>query len=406
MVDPFTSDFKLMIRLAIFNSLGFFFLDFLIPFIASTVIGASGSQMGVIFSIRTVGYLLLAPFVGSLADRFSKKGLILIGSIGRGLAYFLLYFSIVWSSMDFMIAGNLLLGLMAGFYWIPFDILVSFKSREENRSEAFGMRSASMGWGVLFGAIIGFGLMGYFSAVYPDKPLLIYSALVIYGVANIIGGVLFFVLIDEKSRCDDGLQLTSDISYITFLKSMPRKLLVGFTILLVVMFFASTNSSIAKPFILVYLTSVITDNPTIASSAYIPAGISSMLLAPYLGKLADRLDNRLIITVSAILGALLTYILIHTTSIVIFSILLVLDMTIGTVVGLLVTNILSNIDKENRGKVFGLTTISTDVGAIFGPIIGGILWDARGMRAPFIFSIIVELLLIPFYIYAIRKINT
>jgi hypothetical protein len=38
------------------------------------------------------------------------------------------------------------------------------------------------------------------------------------------------------------------------------------------------------------------------------------------------------------------------------------------------------------------------------PIIGGLIWDTHGMKAPFVLSIFIELLLIPIYIIAVRKI--
>jgi MFS family permease len=137
MDDParFTNDFHSMVRLIIWNSFGFFFLDFLIPFVASTEIDASGTDMGIIFSIRIIGYLVIAPFAGILADKISNKFLIFIGSCGRGIAYFLLYGSIVFSSLLVMTIGNFLLGFMAGFYWIPLDVLISQKSAKAHRSQ-------------------------------------------------------------------------------------------------------------------------------------------------------------------------------------------------------------------------------------------------------------------------------
>ena len=129
-----------------------------------------------------------------------------------------------------------------------------------------------------------------------------------------------------------------------------------------------------------------------------------MLLAPKFGGVADRLNVKLVIAVGASSGALTTWLLIHTTTLWIFSLLLVMDLTISITTGLVIQSFMSRISISHRGKVFGLQTIFMDLGAIMGPILGGILWDAYGFRAPFIFSISVELLLVPFFIFAIIKI--
>ncbi len=402
-MDYFTNDFNAMLKITILNSLGFFFLDFLIPFVASVELKVSGFQMGIIFSIRTIGYLLLAPIAGSLTDKISNVILIMIGSIGRGLAYFLLYFSIATSSFVMMVVGNFLLGSMAGFYWIPFDNLIAKKSRAENRSEAYGKRQLIMGQGIMIGTIIGFTIMNTVNGFGIDNNYLLYSALVIYGISNILGGILFYIKVDESITIDT--VKAENQSYISFLKNMDSKLLIGFLILLVVIFLSSSNTNMAKPFIIVFLTKNIESDPSIASFAFLPAGISSMLLAPKLGKLVDRLNIKLVIISSAILGGITTWFLINTDSIILFSILLVIDTTIATGTGLVIQSVFSKISQKNRGKVFGLATIFGDLGAIIGPVIGGILWDKYSYKSPFIASIIVELLLVPFFVFAITRLK-
>lgn len=398
-----------MIGLTIWNSLGFFFLDFLIPFVASIEIDASGTEMGIIFSVRTMGYFIMAPIVGKLADKRSKKMLILIGSVGRGIAYGLLYISIIFSSLEVMILGNFMLGFFAGFFWIPLDVLISEKSSKNHRSRAFGMRASKMGQGTLIGALIGFSIMGFADEYFPGNLYLLYLGLVLFGMGNLYAGLKFYITIDENLVFDPEEkvenQINSKIGYRKFLKSLPKGMSLGLFLILFALTLGATNSEIAKPFILVYLTQKVESDPTSAAMAYIPAGVTAMLLAPKLGGVADRLNAKFVITVGASGGALTTWLLIHTTTLWLFSLLLVVDLTISITTGLVIQSIMSRISIAHRGKVFGLQTLFMDLGAIIGPIIGGILWDSYGFRAPFIFSISVELLLIPFFIFAIIKIS-
>jgi len=68
-------------------------------------------------------------------------------------------------------------------------------------------------------------------------------------------------------------------------------------------------------------------------------------------------------------------------------------------------NILSRISKIHRGKVFGAAQGLGLLGAIIGPIIGGITYVTIGSFAPFVISIFVELSVIPLYAIAIKKLK-
>jgi MFS family permease len=317
----------------------------------------------------------------------------------------MLYLAIIGNSLVVMIMGNFLLGLMAGFFWIPLDILVSVKSRKENRSEAFGRRSAAMGQGTLIGAMIGFGLLGFFNGVAPNAVWLIYSPLIVYGLGNFIAGIWFYWGVDEQLTIDEPVEENSRLSYWTYLKSLNRRFLTALLLIMTVLFLSSTNGSISKPFILVYLTENIESQPDLAAAAFIPSGITSMLLAPKLGKIADRLNIKIVISTGALAGALTTWLLINTSSLILFACLLVVDTTIATTTSLVIQNVVSRISLTNRGKIFGLQTLFVDFGAIIGPVIGGIFWDVYGQKSPFIFSIGIEILLIPVVILGISQIR-
>src|SRR4030042_3843891 len=96
--SPYTKDFPAMINIIIWNCLGFFFLDFSIPFIAKNELNASGLEMGLLYSIITLGALLSSPIAGWLTDRTSRSKLVFFGAVGRGISYFILYTGIILHS--------------------------------------------------------------------------------------------------------------------------------------------------------------------------------------------------------------------------------------------------------------------------------------------------------------------
>jgi MFS family permease len=66
--------------------------------------------------------------------------------------------------------------------------------------------------------------------------------------------------------------------------------------------------------------------------------------------------------------------------------------------GLVFQNFLSRISKEHRGKIFGMLSWTSRIGATIGPILGGYVSDIND-KLPFIISIFVEVaLIIPFLI--------
>jgi MFS family permease len=76
----FTPDFNRMISIVMFNTMGFFFLDYLIPVVTSQILGASGLEIGLIFAVQTLGHTISSFFVGFLTDKVKhKKTLIKIG---------------------------------------------------------------------------------------------------------------------------------------------------------------------------------------------------------------------------------------------------------------------------------------------------------------------------------------
>ncbi|TFF97600.1 MAG: hypothetical protein EU547_03835, partial [Promethearchaeota archaeon] len=106
-----TKDFNEMILISILNCLGFFYLGFLIPIIAKESMNASGIVVGFIVASITMGNVASSSFSGILTDKLkSRITLILIGSIFRGVAYFIIYISIGINSAPLLWLGGFSIG--------------------------------------------------------------------------------------------------------------------------------------------------------------------------------------------------------------------------------------------------------------------------------------------------------
>ena len=416
-----TPDFVPMIRIIFWNSIGFFFFSFLIPFVTVQLLGATGIELGMTFAVQTIGGLISAPIVGYLTDRVSRKLLILIGSFGRAVCYILMYLGIIFSSLVVFAIGMFVLGLFAGFFWTPLDTLISEKSNKANRSFAFGKRGGMIGKGNLLGSVISFIVFGLANFFVPENLLLVYSPLLLFAGSNIFGGITFHLKVDEHLTLDKHLfnlfpssvepSLVSKEPVIQDTPIKSRKNLavgffIGFSVLTIAFMMSSMNQSLAYPFFQVYLIEELkVEDPIIVMAIYFPSQIISLLLAPKLGKIADKINPIIGVVFVSGLGALVTGLIINSTSGFMFGLILLFDSTFAWGGNLILQNILSRISKIHRGKIFGLAQWLSLFGAVLGPILGGFAWDALGPSAPFVISIFIELSVIPLYAIAIKALK-
>ncbi|MFX0027680.1 MAG: MFS transporter [Candidatus Hermodarchaeota archaeon] len=402
--NRFTSDYNQMLTIIILNSLGFFFLGFWISVVAKESMGASFFQIGMVVVANVVGRMISGFYIGFIADRMeSRTILVLIGSFGRAISYFIIYASFIINHILLLGIGYFILGHMAGIFWVPFNMFVAEKSSKAHRSQAYGMRDSINAVGQIIGGLFGFPLLMITSA-YTSNPILIYSAIPIYGIANFIAGLLFYYKVDESIKFSN---LNEDIKDISNDKPQNNKvftspsMIIGAMFIIALLFLGSINGNIARPYLNLYILENIESNVNLVVWAYLPTGLLATLLAPKLGVLVDKLHPLIGITITSSLGALTTWILINAANIWIFSLLLLLDLAIGMSAGLIFQNLYSRISTEHRGKIFGIGDFFTFLGAVIGPLLGGMVMDLISLQFPFIISIFVELSLIPLYLAAV-----
>ena len=154
-IERYTSDFSLMIKIIMLNTMGFFFLNFFIPIIADKNMSANTFQIGLIISINLAGLMISSFIAGILTDRIKARSkLILLGSFGRGSAYIVLYIAIIINNFLLLGIGMFVLGAFAGFFWVPIDVLIAEKSHKDNRAHAYGRRESIVAIGQFIGTIV------------------------------------------------------------------------------------------------------------------------------------------------------------------------------------------------------------------------------------------------------------
>ena len=410
-----TPDFKPMLQIIFWNSLGFFFFTFLIPYASLEIMGGTGVELGFTVSSLTFGGLITAPIVGYLTDKISKKKLVLFGSIGRGISYIIMYFSIIFKSQYGFMFGIFFIGFSVGYFWTPLDALISQKSHKTYRATAFGARGGMIGKGNLVGSLISFTIFGLSYTFIPNITWIVYSPLLLFTFSNFYAGITFFKNTNEDLTYDDYISSLNNEENPLILSNLDEdnskketntknnnstKLYLGFIIFMIAFMFTSINQTLSYPFLQGYLIENFVQNPILIMAVYFPSEMIAQLLAPKLGVLADKLNTRITIFITGSLGALITLALINSPNAWVFGILLICDTMFAWLGMLILQNFLSRFSTTHRGKIFGLRQWVSLLGGVFGPIIGGYAWIISH-EMPFIISIFVELSLIPLLILAL-----
>jgi DHA1 family multidrug resistance protein-like MFS transporter len=401
----YTRDYNQMLKIVILNSLGFFFIGFWIPIVARESMGASAFQIGLLVVSNVIGRMISGFYIGFIADRIkSRTSLVLFGSFGRGIAYFIIYASFIANHILLLGIGYFILGHMAGIFWVPFNIFIAEKSSKYHRAHAYGRKNSANAIGQIIGAVFGFTFL-MIATAYTDNPLIIFGPITIYGVSNFIAGISFYRRVDESIKFstlnDNRLNEISNDKPSKNKVFTSRSMIIGAIFLVSLLFLGSINGNIARPYLNIYVIENIESNINLVVWAYLPTGLLATLFAPRLGTLVDKLHPLVGITITSSLGAFMTWLLINAANVWIFSFLLLFDLAIGMSAGLIFQNLYSRISTVHRGKIFGVGEFFAFLGNVIGPLLGGIVWDVISPKFPFIISIFVELSLIPFYLAAV-----
>jgi len=397
-----TEDFNEMVKIVFWNSLGFLFYIFIIPYVTAQIFAIEETLVGLIIAAQPIGRLFTTPLVGYLIDRSSRKRLVFIGSLGRTISYTIMWISIGLNSPIGFAVGVFVQGVLVGFFWPPFNTLIAEKSSKFYRSGAYGKRGGMIGYGAIVGGIISFSIFNLSAEFLPGNVWVQYFPLILFAIMNAYAGFRFYVKVDESLKFyNDSLITNSETQNTNAKKANSKRVKVGFLFLFLATMVSAMNKQIGDPFIQIYMLEKIFYNATWVMLALFIARTTSLILAPKLGMMGDRLPPLLGISILSIIGAVLTWFLINTDNLIIFSLLLIFDFAVAQAGSLIIQNLISRISTRNRGKIFAIIEWMKLLGWIFGPIIGGATWQYYSPRAPFITSIFMELSLILIYSLAI-----
>lgn len=326
---------------------------------------------GVVFAITFLAAALIAPFWGSMADKYGRKPMMLRAGICLSIAYFLYY--IVDNPYE-LIAVRIVEGLLAGY--IPSAIaLVATNTPEKHVGYALGIISTSSATASILGPLLG----GVVSHLIGTR-----ETFLLAGVMVLVAFVIAWVWVKEPSFVKSEAKRSAVLNDLK--EAATNRTLVS---ALFIVFITSTSIMILEPLLTIYVLKLGSSQSTASLHAGIifsAVGVATLIAAPRWGKFGSKVGYEKVLFIGLIGGGIgnLLQILFH--DLIGFGTLrFVYGLFFAAVFPALNAFIATHTEPGFRSRAFSLNQSANQMGLLLGPLIGGFL--ATQMSIPIVFVI-------------------
>ena len=330
---------------------------------------------GVAYGITFLGAGLVAPLWGRFADLYGRKPILMRAALAMAVCMSLIGLAQnIWQ----LVALRLLAGLLGG-YSSGAVVLVATQTPRERSGWALGVLSTGTLAGTLLGPLMGGimpGLVGIRETFF------------------VAGGVIFvaflatvFLVHEDRSGFRKEVRKVTRGAWSMIPDARPVA-----TMLVTAMLLLFANMSI-EPIITVYVAQlhpiggdvVLTAGLVMAASA-----IGSILAAPRLGRLADRVGHRQVIVFClAACSLLLIPQAFVTQSWQLIGLRFLMGVALAGLLPAITATIRHSVPQAAAGTILGYSTSAQYAGQVLGPLAGGFVGGQIGMRAVFLATTVI-----------------
>lgn len=362
-----------VVLLAIFADMLMYGL--VVPFlpIHAAKLGASQSEIGLLFSSYALALFIATPICGILADRVGRKKMLIAGLIALAATTLIYAFS---DSFWLLVTARTLQGIAAAIPWTAGLALLAEVFPKEERGKAMGLAMSGQSGGVLLGPPIGGWLYeagGYY------LPFIIAA-----GIALLAGLLGFFLL----RRVED----TKSESY-----SSPFQVLQNKSVLLVASIAVIGASVFAgiEPTLPVHFNETLHLEPGTIGLMFVVVTLGYGLTAPLIGVISTKIGHTSTIRTGVVMAAVVLPLNALPTSVGLQIVTLVL---LGVTLGMMLTPALpklADISLEagitSQGLTYAVYNTAYSLGMMVGPLTASILTDNFGLLPAYLVMGIVFL---------------
>ena len=353
---------KLTLSILLMNLfIAFLGIGLVIPVLPTLMneLNIDGKTVGYLTAAFALTQLIVSPFAGKAVDKFGRKIMIVIGLFVFGFSEFLFGFG---KTIEVLFLSRILGGLSAAFIMPAVTAFIADITTMETRPKALGYMSAAISTGF----IIGPGLGGFLAEIGTRVPF--YVA----GVLGTVAAILSIILLTEPERQKEQFEETEASGK----GALGKILMPMFLIAFIVIFVSSFGLAAFESFFALYVDHKFAFSPkdiaiAITGGAIIGAIFQVALFDPMMKKLGEINLIRVMLLLSAVLVFAMT--LANSYWVIMFVTFIVF---IGfDLIRPAVTTYLSRIAGNDQGFVGGMNSFFTSLANVFGPVIGGILFD-------------------------------
>lgn len=356
---------------------GFGIIIPIIPFYAEDL-GASPTELGLLMAVYSFMQLIFAPYWGRVSDRIGRKPVIMIGTIGLALSFFLMALS---TELWMLFVARIIGGVLSSANMPTIMAYAADITTEENRGKGMGIVGAATGLGFIFGPAIG--------GIFSDESLTMPFYLA--GFASLFTFILVVFILKEslpkESRKDiprkrpnifQALRGPHSIMY--FLSFFVTLSLAGLEATFA--YFAAETAGLGtKELGLIFMIMGL-------GSAVVQGGL--------VGALIKKFGEGSVIQLGIFVSALGFFLILFVNNFVTAAIFLTIFGIGNGVIRPSVSTLLTKRSKNKHGEVTGLISSFDSLGRIIGPPLGGMLF-AMAIELPYISGIILSTIALILY---------
>lgn len=334
-------------------------------------LGISGTTVGYLTAAFAIAQLIISPIAGKAVDKYGRKIMIVLGLFIFGFSELLFGLG---KTIEVLFISRVLGGISAAFIMPAVTAFIADITTLETRPKALGYMSAAISTGFIIGPGIG-GFLADFGTRVP-----FYFA----GALGITAAILSVILLKEPQRNQENMENAPNQAS-GFKRMFEPMYFIAFILIFVASFGLAAFESFFSLFVDHKFAFTPMDIAIIITGGAIFGAIAQVAL---FDRLAQKWGEIKLIRYTLVLSAVLVFLMTVVSSY--FSILLV---TCFVFVGFdlfrpAATSYLSKIAGNEQGFVGGMNSMFTSLANIFGPILGGMLFDID-INYPYYFAAVV-----------------
>ncbi|AKO93180.1 multidrug MFS transporter [Priestia filamentosa] len=329
----------------------------------------SGTIVGYMVAAFALTQLVVSPISGRWVDKFGRKKMIIIGLIIFSLSEFLFG---IGEQVEVLFVSRMLGGVSAAFIMPGVTAFIADITTLNTRAKALGYMSAAISTGF----IVGPGVGGFLAEIGTRLPFFFAAGLAL------VATVFSLVALREPPRNPEN----EEIKIVKGQGRLKRIFVPMYFIAFLILFISSFGLSAFESFFSLFADHKFAFTPKDIAIMITGGAILGVIVQVALfERLTKWFGEMGVVRYSLIFSTIIVFLLT-----IVNSYYMVLLVTMVTFVGFdlirpALTTYLSRIAGNEQGFVGGMNSMFTSLGNVFGPIVGGILFDIN-LNYPFYFA--------------------